>query len=132
MTIVTHDTAQAQKTKRTQHEPQHVHGARVTRKPAPQARTFCEGWQMYQRYGLKPPAGAFATLEAQVGWEEAHGAATKVKFPRWATDFNGGWDAFYMARPVGATIRSNAAMAGWRAAQADVMAMDVDRFEIGM
>lgn len=105
---------------------------RVARKPAPQARTFCEGWQMYQRYGLKPPAGAFATLEAQVGWEEAHGAATKVKTPRWATDFNSGWDAFYMARPVGATIRSNAAMAGWRAAQADVMAMDVDRFEIGM
>lgn len=43
-----------------------------------------------------------------------------------AKTFNDGWDAFFMALPVGAVIRSNAAMAGWKAARDDAQVVDVD------
>lgn len=43
-----------------------------------------------------------------------------------AITFNDGWDAFYMVLPVGAVIRSNAAMAGWLAARDGVSAVDAD------
>ena len=43
-----------------------------------------------------------------------------------AVTFDAGWCAYYDMLPVGAVIRSNEAMQGWKAAKADAIARDVD------
>lgn len=94
-----------------------------------QARTFCEGWQAWKQ---DRQYANLATREALAGWEEAQGVETAVKFPRWAVTFTQGWDVYRHFRPVGAIIRSNEALRGWKAAREDHLAWDVDRWEMGM
>lgn len=72
---------------------------------------------------------ALAIFEAVQNLSQVGDAEMRTRF--WgggpALTFDAGWDAFRSFALPGIVIRSNEAMAGWKAARADAREMDVER-----